>query len=61
MSALVSQAAQIRAEEILADRQSILLSPEVARAFTEAFNRPASVNERLAQALLRPQAFSWID
>jgi len=61
LSALVSQAAQARAEEILADRQSISLSPEQAVAFTEALSRPAAVNERLAQALARPPAFTWVE
>ena len=61
LSALVSQAAQARAEEILADRQSISLSPEQAVAFTEALSRPAAVNERLAQALARRPAFTWVE
>ena len=61
VSAFVLQAAASRAEEILAARQSIRLSPPAAAAFSEALERPAQVNERLAQALLRPRAFSWLD
>ena len=61
VSAFVLQAAAARAEEVLAARQSIRLSPKAAAAFSEALERPAQVNERLAQALLRPRAFSWLD
>jgi len=40
VSAFVLQAAALRAEEILAERQSIQLSPEAAVAFAEALQRP---------------------
>lgn len=46
---------------MLAERPLIELSPEAAAAFSEALDAPASVNERLASALARPQKFSWID
>ena len=36
-------------------------SPDAAAAFTEALNRPARVNERLAEALQRTAKFSWLD
>jgi uncharacterized protein (DUF1778 family) len=61
VSAFVLQAAAFRAEEILAERTSIRLSPEAAAAFSEALERPAEVNERLADALRRKRAFSWLD
>ena len=46
---------------VLAERQSIHLSPDAAATFTDALNRPAQVNERLATALLRPAKFSSAD
>jgi uncharacterized protein (DUF1778 family) len=61
VSAFVVQAAASRAEEILAERSSIRLSPQAAAAFSEALQRPAQVNERLAQALRRKRTFSWLD
>jgi uncharacterized protein (DUF1778 family) len=61
VSAFVLQAAALRAEEILAERQSIQLSAEAAAAFTEALQRPAAVNSRLSQALRRPRRFAWLD
>ncbi len=61
MSAFVLQAANQAADDLLAERQSIHLSPNGAAAFTEALSRPARVNERLAAALKRPQKFSWLD
>jgi uncharacterized protein (DUF1778 family) len=61
VSAFVVQAAASRAEEILAERSSIRLSPEAAVAFSEALDRPAQVNDRLAQALRRKRKFSWLD
>jgi uncharacterized protein (DUF1778 family) len=61
VSAFVVQAAASRAEEILAERSSIRLSPDAAAAFTEALERPGEVNERLAQALRRKRKFSWLD
>ncbi|HEY8692292.1 MAG TPA: DUF1778 domain-containing protein, partial [Chloroflexota bacterium] len=53
VSAFVLQAAAVRAEEILAERQLINLSPEAAEAFSGALARPATVNERLDQTLRR--------
>ncbi len=61
VSAFVLQAAAFRAEEILAERQSIRLTPQAAEAFNEALDAPASVNERLAEALERPRKFTWLD
>jgi uncharacterized protein (DUF1778 family) len=61
VSAFVIQAAASKAEEILAERSSIRLSHEAAVAFSEALERPAEVNDRLAQALRRKRKFSWLD
>lgn len=61
VSAFVVQAAAAKAEEILAERSSIRLSSEAAAAFSEALERPAEVNDRLAQALRRKRKFSWLD
>ncbi|GAB7142679.1 DUF1778 domain-containing protein [Mycobacterium riyadhense] len=61
VTAFVLQAANRAADDALAERQSIHLSPEAATAFAEALNRPAQVNERLAAALQRPAKFSWLD
>ena len=60
VSAFVIQAAASRAEEILAERSSIRLSSEAAVAFSEALERPAQVNDRLARALRRKRKFSWL-
>jgi uncharacterized protein (DUF1778 family) len=61
LSAFVLQAAAARAEEVLVERRSIALSPAAAAAFNEALERPAQVNERLADALSRPRGFTWLD
>lgn len=61
VSAFVLQAAALRAEEILAERRSIRLTPQAAEAFNEALDAPASVNERLGKALERPRKFTWLD
>jgi len=61
MSAFVVQAAASKAEEVLAERSSIRLSADAASAFTEALERPAQVNDRLAKALRRKRKFSWLD
>lgn len=61
VSAFILQAAAARAEEVLAERPSIQLSPHAAAAFAEALARPAQVNERLAAALNRPRNFTWLD
>lgn len=61
VSAFVVQAAAARAEEILAERSSIRLSSNAAVAFSEALERPAEVNDRLAQALRHKRKFSWLD
>jgi uncharacterized protein (DUF1778 family) len=61
VSAFVLQAAAFRAEEILAERQSIRLTPQAAEAFSEALDAPASANERLAKVLERPRKFAWLD
>lgn len=61
VSSFVLQAAAQRAEEVLAERAIIRLSPTAAAAFTEALSAPAQVNERLADALARPPGFVWAD
>ena len=61
LSAFVLQAAQIRAEEILSERNVITLQSAAAAAFTRALAEPATVNARLAAALNRPRKFSWLD
>ena len=61
VSVFVVQAAALRAEEILAERQTVRLSEAAAIAFTEALARPATVNDRLAGALRRPRKFRWLD
>ena len=60
VSAFVLQAAEMRADEILLEREMIRLAPDAARAFAVALEEPESVNERLARALSRPPGFSWI-
>ena len=61
VSSFVVQAAALKAEEVLAERSSIRLSPEAATAFSEALEKPAEVNDRLAAALRRARKFSWLD
>jgi uncharacterized protein (DUF1778 family) len=61
VSAFVVQAAASKAEEVLAERSSIRLSARASATFTEALERPAGVNERLAKALRRERKFTWID
>jgi uncharacterized protein (DUF1778 family) len=61
VSAFVLAAAASRAEEVLAERQSIRLTPAAAAAFSKALERPGKVNERLSEALRRPRKFRWLD
>lgn len=61
VSAFVVQAAASRAEEVLAERSSLRLSAQASAAFTEALERPAEVNDRLAKALRRKRKFTWLD
>ena len=61
VSAFVVQAAASKAEEVLAERSSIRLSARAEAAFTEALERPAEVNHRLARALRRRRKFTWVD
>jgi uncharacterized protein (DUF1778 family) len=61
LSAFVLQAASQHADEVLAERQVIELSPAAAQAFSEALAQPAQVNERLAAALQRSPRFRWVD
>jgi len=61
MSAFVVQAAASKAEEVLAERSRIRLSAQASASFTEALERPAKVNDRLAKALCRKRKFSWLD
>jgi uncharacterized protein (DUF1778 family) len=61
VSAFVLQAAAARAEEVLAERPSIVLSASAAKVFNEALEQPAQVNERLAKVLKRTRTFTWLD
>lgn len=61
VSAFVVQAAASKAEDVLAERSSIRLSAQAAAAFTDALERPAEVNDRLAKALRRKRKFTWLD
>jgi len=61
VSTFVLHAAASRAEEILAERSVIGLSPLGAEALERALARPTQVNERLATALRRRRAFRWVD
>jgi len=61
LSAFVLGAASRHAEEVLAERSVIELSPQAAQAFGDALAQPARVNERLAAALGRPPRFRWVD
>ncbi len=61
LSAFVLRAASQHAEEVLAERSVIQLSPQAAQAFREALAQPGRVNERLAAALNRPRSFRWVD
>lgn len=55
------QAGSQAADNVLAERQAIHLSPDAAATFSEALNHPARVNERLAAALKRSAKFTWLD
>jgi len=59
VSSFVVQAAALKADEVLAERSSIRLSPDAAAAFSDALAKPAEVNDRLAAALRRTRKFSW--
>ncbi|MDX1887900.1 DUF1778 domain-containing protein [Mycolicibacterium sp. 120270] len=61
VSAFVLQAAQTRADQVLAERELIRLSPRAAEVFAEALSRPAEVNHALMSALERPKKFHWLD
>jgi len=61
VSSFVLQASALYAQQALAERSVIRLSPEAAEAFDRALQAPAQVNERLAEALRRPRAFRWVD
>ena len=61
ISAFVLQAAEMRADEVLLDRDAVRLPASAAKAFAEALDHPAEVNERLASALRRPRKFAWLD
>ena len=49
------------AQQVLADRPTIRLAPDAARAFGAALARPARVNARLAAALARTATVAWLD
>lgn len=61
VSAFVLQSAAAQAALLLAERPLIELSSAAAAAFSEALTTPATVNQRLATALARPQKFRWLD
>ncbi len=61
VSAFVLAAAASKADEIMAERSSIRLSPDAAVAFSEALRAPATVNDRLASAMRHKRSFSWLD
>ena len=61
VSSFVVQAAALKAEQVLAERSSIRLSTAAAAAFSEALEKPAEVNDRLAAALRRTRKFTWLD
>lgn len=61
VSAFVLQAAQERAEQVLAERELVRLSPRAAEIFSEALSRPAEVNKQLLDTLQRPMKLSWLD
>ena len=61
VSAFVLQSAELRAEQVLADRLIITLGAPAAEAFATALQQPAQVNDRLAAALARPAGFSWLN
>lgn len=61
VTAFVLQAANRAADDVLAEREVIRLSPDAAAALDEALSRPGRVNERLAQALRKPAKFNWLD
>ena len=61
VTAFVLQAANLAADDVLAERRAFRLSADAAVALTEALNRPARVNERLAKALQRSAKLSWLD
>jgi uncharacterized protein (DUF1778 family) len=61
VSAFVLQSAAAHASAVLADRQLIELSPDAAAAFSDALERPATVNDRLAAALSRRRKYRWLD
>lgn len=61
LSAFVLGAASRHAEEVLAERTVIELSPQAARVLSVALAKPARVNERLSAALDRPRQFRWVD
>lgn len=60
-STFVVQAAVCRAEEVLVERKSIRLAPQVAAAFTGALEGSENINERLAEALRRSRRLVWLD
>lgn len=61
VSAFVLQSAAAQAAAVMAERLLIELGPEAAAAFSQALDAPATVNQRLATALARPQEFRWLD
>jgi Protein of unknown function (DUF1778) len=59
--ALLAVADSLKAEEVLAERSGIRLSPQAAAAFSQALEQPVEVNDRLTRALRRERKFSWLD
>jgi uncharacterized protein (DUF1778 family) len=61
VTSFVLQAAQQRADHVLADRALISLSAEAAEDFVVALDELPKVNPHLLQALQRPRKVDWLD
>ncbi|WP_250290715.1 type II toxin -antitoxin system TacA 1-like antitoxin [Frankia sp. CiP1_Cm_nod1] len=61
LSAFVLQAAQQRADEVLADRALVHLPPRAAQNFLDALDRPATASPALRDALAGPVDVTWAD
>jgi len=61
VSAFVLQAAQQRADDVLAERALIRLSSDSAVDFAAALDSMPEVNPHLLEALQRPVKVEWLD